>query len=253
MIRTLKPFFKMEMRALSREYVSLFFMIVLPMVLTIVFGGAFGSEKTQYGPNVLGIDTVVPVNIVFLLANTGLMGIPITVLEIKDQGVLKRYITYPISYGMYFFALMLTFMIVCILSTGLFMGTSFIAYKATWFMSLKSFGLFLVAYFDTMFIFFILGYGLALLIKSSRTASLVSSGIFMFLLFTSGVALPVQSLPIIVQKVAHVFPMYHAIQIIQMLWINEFTWVENGINCICLLCYSVIALFLLLKVKIKWD
>lgn len=75
-------------------------MIVLPMILTIVFGGAFGSEATQYGPKILGIDTVVPVNVVFLLANTGLMGVPITVLEVKDQGVLKRYITYPVSYGM---------------------------------------------------------------------------------------------------------------------------------------------------------
>ena len=104
-----------------------------------------------------------------------------------------------------------------------------------------------------MFIFFILGYALALLIKSSRTASLVSSGIFMFLLFTSGVALPVESLPVIVQKIAHLFPMYHSIQIIQMLWINEFSLSENLINCVYLICYTVIALFLLMKVKIKWD
>lgn len=252
-MNVLKPYFKMEMRALSREYVSLFFMIVLPMVLTIVFGGAFGSEATQYGPKVLGIDTVVPVNIVFLLANTGLMGVPITVLEVKEQGVLKRYITYPVSYGIYFFALMLVFMIVCILSTALFMATSFILYNASWFMNISSLFLFILTYFDVMFIFFILGYALALLIKSSRTASLVSSGIFMFLLFTSGVALPVESLPVIVQKIAHLFPMYHSIQIIQMLWINEFSLSENLINCVYLICYTVIALFLLMKVKIKWD
>jgi len=249
----LKPYFKMEMRALSREYVSLFFMIVLPMILTIVFGGAFGTEETQYGPSVLGIDTVVPVNIVFLLANTGLMGISITVLEIKEQGVLKRYVTYPVSYGMYFFALMLTFTIVCILSTMLFMGVSFILYNASWFMDFKSLLLFLVAYFDIMFIFFIFGYALALLIPSARTASLVSSGFFMFLLFTSGVALPVESLPDMVQKVAHIFPMYHSIQVVQMLWINEFTWAENGANCIYLLCYTVISFIMLMKVKIKWD
>ena len=252
-MNVLKPYFKMEMRALSREYVSLFFMIVLPMVLTIVFGGAFGSEATQYGPKVLGIDTVVPVNIVFLLANTGLMGVPITVLEVKEQGVLKRYITYPVSYGIYFFFLLLVFMIVCILSTALFMATSFILYNASWFMNISSLFLFILTYFDVMFIFFILGYALALLIKSSRTASLVSSGIFMFLLFTSGVALPVESLPVIVQKIAHLFPMYHSIQIIQMLWINEFSLSENLINCVYLICYTVIALFLLMKVKIKWD
>lgn len=253
MIQMLKPYFKMEMISLSREYVSLFFMIVLPAVLTVVFGGTFGTEQTQYGPTVLGIDTVVPVNIVFLLANTGLMGIPITVLEIKDQGVLKRYITYPVSYGMYFFALFLTFMIVCVFSTIFFVALSFIGYHATWFMSLQTCLLFLVVYLDIMFIFFIMGYGLALLIKSSRTASIVSSGIFMFLLFTSGVALPVDSLPILVQRIAHVFPMYHAIEVMQMIWISQFTWAENGINCIYLLCYSIIALFLLLKVRIKWD
>ena len=103
------------------------------------------------------------------------------------------------------------------------------------------------------FIFFILGYSLALLIKSTRTASLVSSGIFMFLLFTSGVALPVESLPKIVQQVAHVFPMYHAIQVIQMLWINEFSWAENGANCLAMIFYSILAVVLLVKVRIKWD
>ncbi|MBM0046643.1 ABC transporter permease [Anaerococcus sp. mt242] len=249
----IKPYLKMEMIALSREYVSLFFMIVLPMVLTIVFGGTFGDEVTKYGPDVLGIDTVIPVNIVFLLANTGLMGIPITTLEAKDQGVLKRYMTYPVSYGMYFLSLMLTFMIVCLLSTSLFVAASFLIYDASWFMDIKSLLIFIVAYFDIMFVFFILGYALALLIKSTRTASLVASGVFMFLIFTSGVALPVDSLPEIVQKVARVFPMYHSIEIVQNVWINEFSLSNNGINCLYMLGYTIIAILVLKNVRIKWD
>ncbi len=251
--KVLKPFIKMEMRALSREYASLFFMVVLPVTLTVVFGGAFGTEETQYGPNVSGIDTVVPVNIVFMLANTGLMGIPITVLEIKEQGVLKRYSTYPVSYGAYFFALMFTFATVCICSALLFTTVSFAGYNASWFMSFASSVSFIVLVFDIMFIFFTFGYLFTLFIKSSRTASLVSSGFFMFLLFTSGIALPVDSLPEYVQKAAQIFPMHHAIQVIQKLWINQFNWSENGKNCICLLCYTVLALILLKKTKIKWD
>ena len=107
----------MEFKALLREPVTLFFMIILPIILTIVFGGAFGSEITSYGENVLGIDTVVPVNIVFLLANVGLMGIPITVIELKDQDVIKRYITYPIKYKTYFLSLMSVFSFVSLLYT----------------------------------------------------------------------------------------------------------------------------------------
>ncbi|WP_073997521.1 ABC transporter permease [Anaerococcus urinomassiliensis] len=249
----IKPYLKMEMLALSREYISLFFMIVLPMVLTIVFGGAFGNEVTKYGPNVLGIDTVIPVNIVFLLANTGLMGIPITTLEAKDQGVLKRYMTYPISYGMYFLSLMMTFMIVCIISTILFVSVSFIIFNARWFMDIQSFLIFIVVYFDIMFVFFMLGYALALLIKSTRTASLVASGIFMFLIFTSGVALPVDSLPEVVQKIARIFPMYHSIEIVQHARINGFSLAQNGINCLYMLGYTIIAILVLKNVRIKWD
>lgn len=249
----IKPYLKMEMLALSREYVSLFFVIVLPMILTIVFGGTFGDEVTKYGPDVLGIDTIVPVNIVFLLANTGLMGIPITTLEAKDQGVLKRYMTYPVSYGRYFLSLMLTFMIVCLMSTVLFVFVSFFIYGASWFMTIKSLVIFILAYFDIMFVFFMLGYALALLIKSTRTASLVSSGVFMFLIFTSGVALPVDSLPEIVQNIAHIFPMYHSIEIVQLAWINDFSLAENGINCLYMLGYTIIALLVLKNVRIKWD
>lgn len=114
-------FLKIELKALLREPVSVFFMVVIPLILTIVFGGAFGDEPTQYGKNVLGIDTVVPVNIVFLLANAGLMGISITILELKEQGVLKRYHTYPVNLKTYFTSLVLTFSLVSILSTLLFL------------------------------------------------------------------------------------------------------------------------------------
>lgn len=253
MFRTLKAFFKIELRALSREYVSLFFMIVLPVILTMVFGGAFGAEATSYGEGVLGIDTVVPVNVVFLLANAGLMGIPITILELKEQGVLKRYITYPTTYKTYFMAMILTFSLVSVLSTVLFTTISFIFYGASWYMNFGETIMFLFTYLITMFIFYAIGFLIALLIKSSRTASIVSSGVFMMLLFTSGVALPVESLPTYVQKLAHVFPMFHSIEVVQMMWIGEFSFIDNGLNLLYLIICTILLSIVLRGIKVKWD
>lgn len=253
MFRTLVAFFKMELKALSREYVSLFFMIVLPVILTMVFGGAFGAEATKYGETVLGIDTVVPVNVVFLLANAGLMGIPITILELKEQGVLKRYITYPTTYKSYFMSIILTFSLVSIASTILFTSISFICYGASWHMSFGELPVFLIVYLIILFIFYAIGFLIALLIKSSRTASIVSSGVFMILLFTSGVALPVESLPMYVQKLAHIFPMYHSIEIIQMIWIGEFSLAKSGQNLVYLILFAVMISVILRGVKVKWD
>lgn len=246
-------FFKIEFKSLLREPVSIFFMVVLPIILTIVFGGAFGDEPTQYGENVLGIDTVVPVNIVFLLANAGLMGIPITVLELRDQGVLKRYSTYPIKLKTYFTSLILTFAIVSVLSTFLFLSLSIMVYGASIYMNLFDILIFIVIYIIIIYIFYSIGFLIALLIKSARTANLVSSGFFMGLLFTSGVVLPLDSLPAYVQKGAKVFPMSHSIEVVQMLWISELSWDESGNQLIYLFTLCIVLLILLRSVRLKWD
>lgn len=249
----LVAFFKIEMKALLREPVSIFFMVVLPIILTIVFGGAFGEEATQYGENVLGIDTVVPVNIVFLLANAGLMGIPITILELKEQGVLKRYSTYPINLRSYFISLIMTFSAVSILSTFLFVSLSFIVYNASYYMNFLETLIFLALYLIVIYIFYAIGFLIALFIKSARTANLVSSGFFMALLFTSGIVLPLDSLPDYVQLIAKIFPMSHSVEVMQMLWISE-SLVNNSLNSVIYLICLAMGLFILLRsVKMRWD
>ncbi|MFA9555700.1 ABC transporter permease [Evansella sp. AB-rgal1] len=246
-------FFKIELKALLREPVSIFFMVILPIILTMVFGGAFGNEPTQYGENVLGIDTVVPVNIVFLLANAGLMGIPITILELKEQGVLKRYNTYPVNMRTYFTSIVMTFSLVSILSTFLFVSIAYFVYDASFYMNVIEGIQFIGIYLLIIYIFYAIGFLIALFIKSSRTASLVASGFFMGLLFTSGVVLPLDSLPNNVQIIAKVFPMSHSIEVVQLLWIGELTLSDSLNNLLYLFILGIGLFFILRSVKMKWD
>lgn len=246
-------FFKVEIRALLREPVSIFFMVVLPVVLTVVFGGAFGKEVTRYGSDVLGIDTVVPVNIIFLLANTGLMGIPITILELKEQGVLKRYATYPIKYRTYFSSLVITFALVSVASIALFVSVAFVFYSAKLHMTLSESLLALVLCLLVAYVFFGVGFLLALTIKSTRTANLLSSGLFMSMLFTSGVVLPIESLPVYVQKAAMLLPMSHGVEALQALWVGRSEWSAIQGNVLYLVAASVVMSLVLRVVRIKWD
>lgn len=246
-------FIKIELKALLREPVSIFFMVILPIILTVVFGGTFGDEMTPYGENVKGIDMVVPVNIVFLLANAGLMGIPITILELKEQGVLKRYSTYPINLRFYFLSLAFTFALVSLLSTFLFGALAFIRYNASFYMNFWECILFIFAYFWIILIFYSIGFLFALFIKSARTASIVTSGFFLAMIFTSGVALPLDSLPEYVQFVAKIFPMSHSIEFVQYLWISELSFNEHLAHIIYLLVAGIVMLIVLRSVKIRWD
>ncbi|MBF0794688.1 ABC transporter permease [Mammaliicoccus lentus] len=253
MIREQYAFFKIELRSLLREPVSIFFMIVLPIILTIVFGGAFGDEATKYGKHVLGIDAVVPVNIVFLLANAGLMGIPITVLELREQGVLKRYSTYPVNLRTYFISLVFTFSLISVLSTLLFLSLSIVVYHASIYMNFIDLLIFMFIYVMIIYIFYSIGFLVALFIKSARTANLVSSGFFMAMLFTSGVVLPLDSLPSYVQVVAKIFPMSHSIEVMQMIWIGQFSWGEYSNQMLYLFALSILLFIVLRNVKLKWD
>jgi ABC-2 type transport system permease protein len=252
-MRKIKAFFVVELKSLLREPVSLFFMIILPIILTIVFGGAFGSEATQYGDDVLGIDVVVPVNIVFLLANAGLMGIPITILELKEQGVIKRYITYPISYRTHFTALILAFSVVSIASTLLFSSIAALFYGAQWMMNGGESLFFLFMFALNVYLYYAIGFLFSLLIKSARTANLVTSGLFLAMIFTSGVVLPVDSLPDYVKYIAYLFPMYHSIEVTQMLWIGELRLESEGANLAYLLGVVLLLFIVLKRVRVKWD
>ncbi|WLR44146.1 ABC transporter permease [Bacillus carboniphilus] len=246
-------FLEIEIKALLREPISLFFLIVVPIILMIVFGGVFGDEQTHFGENVLGIDTVVPINIVFLLANVGLMGIPITILELKEQGVLKRYSTYPINMRNYFLSLMAAFSLFSIISTCLFMSLSFFVYGASYFMNLFETTIFILLYFLIIYIFYSIGFLLALFIKSSRTANLVSSGFFIALLFTSGIVLPIDSLPQYIQVIAKIFPMFHSVEVTQMLWISELSWSDSYPSILYLLLLGTGIFILFRNLKVKWE
>lgn len=82
---------------------------------------------------------------------------------------------------------------------------------------------------------------------------MVSSGFFMALLFTSGVVLPIESLPVYVQTVAKLFPMAHSIEVMQLLWIGQLS-IENAGNNLLYLAAACIVLFIMLRsVRIKWD
>jgi len=102
-------------------------------------------------------------------------------------------------------------------------------------------------------IFYSIGFLLSLFIKSARTANIVTSGFFIAMLFTSGVVLPLDSLPDYVKFCANLLPMSHSIAVMQLLWIGEFTNSISYLDIVYLLVIGCFLLILLRTVKIRWE
>jgi len=252
-MNAIQAFFRMELRALMREPVTIFFMIILPVILTVVFGSTFGDSPLAEGSGLKGIDVVVPINLVFLLANAGLMGIPITISEARSQMALKRYFTLPISYLQYFFALGITFAFVSFLSLIIFMSISFFVYHATFWMNVVNLTVFLITSLLVLYVFFIGGYIIAINIKNARTTNIVSTVTFLAMVFTSGIAVPLDSLPAYIQKAADFLPMSHSIRVLRDLWTNTIHYSARLPDFAYLICLAIILTFIVKWRKLKWD
>ncbi len=252
-LKVYKSFVRMEFRALLREPITVFFMIFLPIIFTVVFGGAFGAEDTVFGESIKGIDTVVPINLVFLIANVGLMGIPITVIELKEQGVLKRYDSYPITFASYFLSIITAFAILSIISVIIFGTLSFVIYDAKFHMDLVSSCILLLLFISSTIVFDSIGFIVALLIPNARVANIFCSGIFLAMIFTSGVVMPVEAMPLLVQKIALLSPMYHFTELVTYAWVDHFVFSDLIDHIIFVVASTTIFVVFLSKVKLKWD
>ncbi|MGJ8730771.1 ABC transporter permease [Listeria aquatica] len=248
-----KSIVKTEAKAILREPSSIFFIFVLPLVLTIVFGSAFGQDVMDAEKGFKGIDTVFPINIVFIIANIGLMGIPISISELKEKGTLKRYFSYPISYMMYFFSVMVTYIVVNLISSILVSLTCFLFFDAHFYMTFIQGVSFVLFWLLSIYIFYGLGYVMVLLFKSSRSTNIASTAIFLVMIFGSGIAIPLNSLPSLIKKVAEFTPMAHSIKVLEGLWLGKQVFQENIMSVFYLAGISILLTVVIYKYKIKWE
>ncbi|HFE9852294.1 ABC transporter permease [Enterococcus faecalis] len=244
---------KLEVKAILREPSSIFFIFVLPLVLTIVFGSAFGKDVMDADAGIKGIDKVFPINIVFILANIGLMGIPISISEIREKGTLKRYFSYPITYMDYFVSVMLTYIIVNLVSSILVILTCFLFFDANFFMSITQLISFLFFWLLSIYLFYGLGYLMVLLFKSSRSTNIATTAIFLVMIFGSGIAIPLDSLPSFIQKIADFTPMAHSIKVLEGLWLGNSVFKDNIFSVMYLIMMSVVLTLVISNYKIKWE
>lgn len=249
----LSPIIKIETIALLREPISVFFIFVLPLALTVIFGSVFGEEMMDPEKQILGIDTIFPVNLVFIAANIGLMGIPICISEIREKATLKRYFTYPIKYINYFFSLLFTYFIVNVISSILVFLTCFLFFNASFYMDLVDGLAFLVVWLFSVYIFYGIGYIMVLYFKSSRSTNIASTAFFMVMIFGSGVAIPLDSLPDSIRFIANLTPMAHSINLLGDIWISDKAYQLNWASTFYLLIAAVIVTIVISKYRIRWE
>ena len=87
----------METKLFLREPVGAFFTLVFPLMMLFLFGSIYGNAPVRYFNGQGTVDISVPAYTAMIIATTGLVGLTITMAAYRENGVLRRLRTTPIS------------------------------------------------------------------------------------------------------------------------------------------------------------
>jgi ABC-2 type transport system permease protein len=238
----------MEAKLFLREPVGAFFTLAFPLMMLFLFGSIYGNEPTPMFGGRGTIDISVPSYTAMIVATTGLMGLTITMATYRENGVLRRLRTTPISPLVILFAQV----IVLFLMTTLGMALLIIAGKLVYHMRFEGNALSVLAGFTLSSLsFFAIGFVLAGLMPNARTAQVVGMVILYPMLFLSGAGFPRELLPEAIKKVSTFLPLTYVVDLLRGLWIGE-SWGQHITAVIVLAAVLVVGALISVK-TFRWE
>jgi ABC-2 type transport system permease protein len=197
-----------ELRLYWRSRELAFFTFLLPMILFLLLGFAYGDEEVQ---GVEGSDYLLAGTLGYGVVATAFAGLAILLVIRREDGILKRLRSTPLSAPTYITALLTTTMLAFLVQAVCIIALGMIVFDASFPERLVSFVLALVLGAAS---FAALAVGLTGLVRRAEGASAVVNAIYFPMLFLSGAFFERDSFPGFLQAVADVLPLTYFIQLV---------------------------------------
>lgn len=238
----------MEVKLFLREPVGAFFTLAFPLMMLFLFGSIYGNEPTPMFGGYGTIDISVPAYTAMIIATSGLMSITITMAAYRENGVLRRLRTTPVSP----LVVLAAQVIVVFTMTSLGMVLLIIAGKLVYHMRFdgnawSALGGFVLGSLS----FFGLGFILASVLRTARTAQIVGMVLLYPMLFLSGAGFPRELLPETIKKVSTCLPLTYVVNLLRGLWIGE-AWSQHITEVIVLVVMLVAGVLISAKM-FRWE
>ena len=220
----MKSFLKMtwmEAKLFLREPANAFFTLLFPLVMLFIFGSIYSNTSNPSIPGASGqgtVETLIPALIAMVIGMTGLMAITMTMASYRENGVLRRLSTTPVSS-----LFVLVAQVVVVFSmTALGMLLLVIAGKLVYHVRIPGNLLDILGGFILGSLsFFSIGFILAGTMPTTRTAQIVAMLLLYPMLILSGAAWPRELMPATVQKISAFMPLTYVVNLLRGLWIGE--------------------------------
>lgn len=247
----MKSLFKMtwmEAKLFLREPVGAFFTLIFPLLMLFLFGIIYGNTPKDGFGSQATVSTLIPSFTAMVIGITGLMAVTITMATYRENGILRRLRTTPVSPLVVMAAQVIVVFAMTCLGMLLLVVVGKLVYQVTSPGNVFS----LVAGFVLSSLsFFGVGFILAGVLPTARTAQVVAMVLLYPMLILSGAAWPRELMPETVAKFSSFLPLTYVVNLLRGLWAGE-AWSAHLLDVGVLL--GVLFLGIVVSAKtFKWE
>jgi len=238
----------MEGKLFLREPASAFFTLIFPLLMLIIFGSIYGNNPPPGSTSQGAIDALIPAFTAMIIGMVGLMPITITLATYRENGILRRLRTTPVSPLVVMVAQVIVVFIMTTLGVILLVCAGMLLYHVQFVGNLISvFGGFVLASLS----FYGIGFILASTLPTARTAQIVAMVLLYPMLILSGAGWPRELMPATVEKISAVLPLTYVVNLLRGLWIGE-AWSLHITDVVVLV--VMLAAGVLISVRLfRWE
>jgi len=237
-----------DFRLYMRDWLTIFWTLVYPVLMLVIFGSIFGNQPVGQD-GIRYIDTYIPALCAMNVITVSVFTLNINMITQRESGILRRYRVSPIrtawvliSNSIQGLFLVLAGAIEIIIVARLVWDVTFSVASLLMLMLCLVFG---------CLVFFCLGFALSGLTRTPGAASGLAMAVFFPTLFLSGIAMPINILPTIMQRISEWLPMTHYVDLARGLWLGN-SMISFGFELGVILGFAVLCWALAFWL-FKWD
>jgi ABC-2 type transport system permease protein len=235
-----------ELKLKMREPVGTFFTLIFPLLLLFLFGTIYGNEPTPFLGGRGNVDNSVPGYISIIIGTIALIGLPVTLGEYREQGILRRLRATPLSSTAVLGTQVSVHLVLALFGAALVVASSFIVYgllRPTAPIAVVA------AFILSCLSFFSVGFLLAGLLPTANSAQAVGMALFFPMMFLSGAGLPQEILPDSLVRFSQILPLTHVVNLLRSLWYGN-GW--DGTAVIVLIAMFIVSALVSAK-TFRWE
>lgn len=209
--------FKVEFKLFSRSFISMFFALIFPVMLLLLFGGIYGNEPTPFFNGYGSVDVSVPAYMGMILAVTGIMSLPLSVCGYREKKILKRFKATPLNPSQVILSQFLVNVIFTIISMILLIIVGVVVFDLH----------FMGNVLPMIFIFllslcsiFSIGFLIASIAPSMKAASAIANIIYFPMIFLTGATMPLEMMPNFMITISKFIPLTYAVDGLKKIWLG---------------------------------